>query len=160
MRKLLQLFKNKFEDRAYAAEEKLLWWEEHVRWFQEKLQQKFLFFIVEYNQEPCGYIRFSGNMGWVDVSIAISPEARGKKVAFIGLQRVCRRFFVQERAVLGIRALVKITNQPSIKLFERAGFIRHADEQHKADYAGPDDECLSAQLHFLRKNCHFASPPS
>lgn len=33
MRKLLQLFKNKFEDRAYAAEEKLLWWEEHVRWF-------------------------------------------------------------------------------------------------------------------------------
>lgn len=116
--------------RAVSFHETPITREEHVRWFQEKLQQKLLFFIVEYNQEPCGYIRFSGNMGWVDVSIAIYPEARGKKVAFIGLQRVCRRFFVQERAVLGIRALVKVTNQPSIKLFERAGFIRHADEQH------------------------------
>lgn len=104
--------------------------EEHVRWFQEKLQQEVLFFIVEYNQEPCGYIRFSGNMGWVDVSIAISPEARGKKVALVGLQRACRWLFVHERTVLGIRALVKITNQLSIKLFERAGFIRQADEQH------------------------------
>lgn len=105
-------------------------WEEHVRWFQKKLQQTSSFFILEYNQEPCGYVRFSDTMGWVDVSIAISPEARGKKVALVGLQRACKRFFVQEPAIQGIRAFVKTTNQPSMKLFERAGFIRHANEQH------------------------------
>ena len=116
--------------RAVSFHDEPITREEHVRWFQEKLQQKLLFFIVEYNQEPCGYIRFSGNMGWVDVSIAISPEARGKKVALVSLQRACHRFFIQEPAVQGIRALVKTTNQPSMKFFEHAGFVRHADEQH------------------------------
>jgi UDP-2,4-diacetamido-2,4,6-trideoxy-beta-L-altropyranose hydrolase len=116
--------------RAVSFHDAAITRDEHVRCFQNKLQQNSFFFIVEYNQEPCGYVHFSGNMGWVDVSIVLSPEARGKKVALVSLQRACHRFFVQEPAVQGIRALVKTTNQPSMKFFEHAGFIRHADEQH------------------------------
>lgn len=107
-------------------------WEEHVRWFCERLRQKLPFFIMEYNRTPCGYIRFSGNAGSIEVSIALCPEARGKNAALVGLRQACRRIFAQAYADTEIHAFVKCANTTSMKFFECAGFTRLADSQSAA----------------------------
>lgn len=105
---------------------------EHSQWFQERLQQNLPFFIIEYDRKPCGYVRFSGNAGSIDVSIAVCSEDRGKNVALVGLRLACRRMFAQARTNAEIHAFVKRSNPTSMKLFANAGFICLDDDRHAA----------------------------
>ena len=96
--------------------------------------------IAETAGAPIGMVRFDalpGRASEHELSINVRPDARGASVGAAILSAACGYFGTQ----LGpgrIRASVRLSNDTSRKLFERAGFIRAATKA--------DDDFLSYVL--------------
>ena len=74
------------------------------------------YYICLIDDTPVGYV---GTNAQDYISIAVVSEARGKGVGKYMLQ-----YFREEMRARKLRAIVNITNQASLKLFEACGFVK------------------------------------
>lgn len=102
-------------------------WEEHERWFLEKLRDRNTVIYIAENSEskPIGQVRFQLGAERAILSVSVAPEFRGagwgKELITLAVHEMARLGLVQR-----VEALVKPGNQASIRLFESCGF--HPEE--------------------------------
>jgi spore coat polysaccharide biosynthesis predicted glycosyltransferase SpsG/ribosomal protein S18 acetylase RimI-like enzyme len=93
----------------------------HLAWLRDRLVERTcLLLIGENGAGPLGQVRFDSREAGVEISISVAPEHRGA-VGGLLLESAIRRF---RRRVprTDLLAHVKVGNEPSRRLFERAGF--------------------------------------
>jgi RimJ/RimL family protein N-acetyltransferase len=113
---------NDEQTRINSFNSKLISFEEHSAWFDNKLtDEKALYFIGEINNYPIGLLRFDIENDKVITGIVIDKELRGKKLASEFLRIGCET--ISKLTGNPIVAFIKKDNIPSIKSFEKAGFI-------------------------------------
>lgn len=98
-------------------------WEEHVRWFQQKLVDPDAVLLIAENQrkEPLGVARFQIKDRVAVISVSVAPSAcgygLGRRIIEAASERVFARYEVQE-----IHALTRPENQASVRAFLAAGY--------------------------------------
>jgi UDP-2,4-diacetamido-2,4,6-trideoxy-beta-L-altropyranose hydrolase len=98
-------------------------WERHIEWFRARLSdpQSILYTALNRQGHPVGMVRYQVDGTHAVLSIIVGAASRGKgngrKMLFLSTEELFRN-----SRVAAIHALVRISNQPSIRLFEGAGF--------------------------------------
>jgi UDP-2,4-diacetamido-2,4,6-trideoxy-beta-L-altropyranose hydrolase len=106
-------------------------WEDHVRWFDARLDDKgTLIFIAEFSsEEPVGQVRLDMRGDRTEISVSLGAEMRGcglgSLVIMAGVKEVFDRGIVKR-----VYAYVKIDNESSMNVFRKSGFHRQKDEVH------------------------------
>lgn len=115
-------------------QEKILW-ENHQNWYKNKINDKnCIFYVVkDLNNSIIAQIRFDKNNCEADISISISPEFRGKGYGKKFLKQVSEKV-IQENNIKKINAYVKIENEASKIIFEKAGYILKEKDSEKLRY--------------------------
>jgi UDP-2,4-diacetamido-2,4,6-trideoxy-beta-L-altropyranose hydrolase len=105
-------------------------WEDHARWFAERIQDRRSVIYIGENaaHERVGLVRFQIKGENAVLSVNVAPEFRGQ-----GWGRELIVFsvnsLVRERSVRRVDALVKPDNRASVRLFEASGFRRAGTER-------------------------------
>ena len=99
-------------------------WEEHVEWFNSRIadQNHYFYIITDSQEKPIGQIRFSVKSDNAVISFSIAPEFRGFGIGTKALKLGTQKLF-QESNVNAIIAFVRVDNQVSLKVFQKAGFV-------------------------------------
>ena len=106
----------------------------HQQWFKRALESsKFLVLIAEAKLEgaftPIGMCRFDSVKPSVfSVSINVGPDFRGKGVGGIVLRSAISFLREEVDEPLEIQAIVRQSNSPSLRLFEKTGFSVFGEE--------------------------------
>ncbi len=90
------------------------------------MKQNNLFYIIEYDNVPSGYVRFqesNENREKLVLSIAIDSTVRGHGLGLFAVKEACTKVLMILKVNI-IIALVKNENIASINLFQRACFTR------------------------------------
>jgi UDP-2,4-diacetamido-2,4,6-trideoxy-beta-L-altropyranose hydrolase len=106
-------------------------WETHVAWFAEKFHQNGSVILIAETADgaPFGQIRFDIRPGReADLNISLAKENRGSGLAVPTIQRALRDLFASTDCER-VHAFVKPQNVPSMRAFEKAGFVRIGTER-------------------------------
>jgi RimJ/RimL family protein N-acetyltransferase len=99
---------------------------EHDRWFRASLADpgRFLYVVVTTGTipDPIGMCRFDAGRLSAEVSINLNPAFRGKGLSGAVLAEAIATFRAEVRSHVTLTAVIRSTNEPSIRLFEGAGF--------------------------------------
>jgi len=111
-------------------------WEEHSHWFEKKVNSDTsLIYILRFNHEAVGQIRFDIIESFIEISYAIAPGHRGlglgKLIIAAGVEKIRNEFNTCSRK---IRALVRKENIASRVIFLKAGFEEHSPVEIKGIY--------------------------
>lgn len=109
----IRQLKNDDLARANSMNSHVITPEEHRAYMKEYEDH---YYICLIDDIPVGYV---GTNAQGYISIAVISEARGKGVGKYMLQ-----YFGEEMRARKLRAIVNITNQASLKLFESCGFVK------------------------------------
>lgn len=114
--------------RSVSFQSEKIAWETHSKWFALQLAERNPFYIVLYNNVPCGYIRFEKdkeNMEsqYLILTLAVQTEFRGKNIGTFMIREACRRI-LENTDFQHIHAWVKQDNSASLHVFEKCGFLR------------------------------------
>jgi len=98
-------------------------WEDHVRWFDQKLGDKnTVIFIVEQEAgDAVGQVRFQIRDHEAEISISVSAEFRGRGYGLYMLRQALDAV-AEVRDLTRVNAYIKPENTVSRSLFDRAGF--------------------------------------
>jgi RimJ/RimL family protein N-acetyltransferase len=116
--------------RAASFHSAAISWEDHARWFAERLQdrQSVIYIGENTSDEAVGLVRFQIKGENAVLSVNVAPEFRGQ-----GWGRELIAFsinsLVRERSVRRVDAFVKPDNRASVRLFEASGFRRAGTER-------------------------------
>jgi UDP-2,4-diacetamido-2,4,6-trideoxy-beta-L-altropyranose hydrolase len=130
-RRLLWEWANDPQVRAASFSPDPISWENHVAWFQKKLNpgslaQSQILIAEDDRGNAVGQIRFDARAdGEWEVDVSIEKEMRGHGFAKELIDKAVRNMELHKR----IHALVKPANQASLKAFECAGFQRAEVQQ-------------------------------
>ena len=105
--------------------------ESHLYWFKNMMNDKNQFVYIGIEEEGrVGICRFNLDQknNIAEVSINLNPKMRGKNYGFQLLSQSIERFF--EKHKIDLIAKIKETNEPSKKLFSKAGFFIHDKEDN------------------------------
>jgi len=115
--------------RRFSFQQHLIKKPEHTNWFLKKLIDINCFYsIVEYDSIPIGSIRFDISEGEAMISYLLDPMYHGQ-----GLGQLILKKGIEWLLIVNISGLIPInvisgvvmkTNLPSIKAFERLGFVK------------------------------------
>ena len=98
-------------------------WDRHMEWFRARLTdpQTILYTALARNGDPLGMVRYQMDGANAILSINLGSEFRGKglgrKLLFLATEELFRT-----SGVTAINAFVRLSNEPSVRLFEGAGF--------------------------------------
>jgi RimJ/RimL family protein N-acetyltransferase len=93
-------------------------WEEHLKWFKNKLQSQSKIYLLLKDMIPVGQIRFDLiDKFWI-VDYSIDEKFRGKGLGKIIVELAIKKF--NEGDI--IKAIVKYDNVSSLKVFQKLGF--------------------------------------
>jgi UDP-2,4-diacetamido-2,4,6-trideoxy-beta-L-altropyranose hydrolase len=116
--------------RAASFHSAAILWDEHIRWFSERLQDPASVLYIGENAAgvPLGLVRFQIKGDDAVLSVNVAPGFRGEGWGreLIGFST---RSLVRARSVRRINAFVKPDNQASVRLFEASGFRRAGKER-------------------------------
>lgn len=93
--------------------------DQHKLWFQNQMKEN-LFYIVEFENQNIGQVRFNIKEDYALIGISISDKYRGKGLALKSLELSVKKYFKNNNSP--IYAYIKKSNIPSIKIFENVGF--------------------------------------
>ena len=99
-------------------------WEEHLKWFTNKLNSPNCYQFIGLNSEdePIGQIRFDiDSQLQAEVDISIDSHKRGKGYA-INLIKLSISYLFRNTNVEIVNAIIKSENTASIKSFSKSGF--------------------------------------
>lgn len=109
---------NDEEVRKNAFNNEVIKWNNHLKWFKDKISndQSKLFVLME-NETPVGQIRIDKEEeDWV-IDYSIDNEHRGK-----GLANQMMKLLL-EKDIRPLKAIVKDSNYGSLKVFQKSDFI-------------------------------------
>lgn len=114
---------NEAETRSMSFSSKPISWEEHVRWFAERMNDpKHVFFVLlTINDEPVGQVRYAIDGREAVVSMSISSKFRGRGYGNQGIRMTGEELF-KNNEIDVIRAHIKPGNLKSVEAFTKAGF--------------------------------------
>ncbi|WP_445735868.1 UDP-2,4-diacetamido-2,4,6-trideoxy-beta-L-altropyranose hydrolase [Mariniflexile sp.] len=102
----------------------------HKKWFNQKIiDDKTLFLIALFDNQPAGVVRYEIKEGHTVVGILVAENFRGKKLSPSFLSESAKYYFKQNH--LPIFAYIKEENKASIKAFESAGYSFYKKESVK-----------------------------
>lgn len=110
--------------RSASFSSDLISWEDHVNWFNNKLNSpnSYIFIALNDQDKPIGQIRFDVNSKLqADIDLSINSEERGKNYASYMITLAVNYIF-NYTEITFINAQIKSDNQASIKSFQKAGF--------------------------------------
>ena len=119
--------------RAASFHSAAISWEDHARWFAERLQDPHSVIYIGQNVagEPVGVVRFQIKNDSAVLSVNVAAEFRGegwgRELIAFSTHALVRAFSIRR-----IDAFVKPDNQASVSLFEASGF-QHAARERIAD---------------------------
>lgn len=122
--------------RAVSFAKESIPWERHMEWFRARLAdaQSILYTAVNGEGAPIGMVRYQLDGSHAILSINLGVPFRGKgngrKLLFLATAEL-----FQNSGVSTIDAFVRVSNQPSIRLFEGAGFRKAGIETVHGDQA-------------------------
>lgn len=116
--KLLFDWANEPEVRANSLNSEPIQWDNHLKWFTNKLNSESKMYILYDNTIPIGQIRFDFfDDNWV-IDYSIDKKYRGKGFGKMMLELAIRNF--NQGDIL--KAIVKKENLSSLKIFQKLGF--------------------------------------
>jgi RimJ/RimL family protein N-acetyltransferase len=127
--RLIWQWANDPDVRVVSFSEDSITYENHVKWFETKLNNPNCYFYIAVNREhaPIGQVRFDLKGNQATISISLSRKFRGQgygsKIIELGSQKI---FEVSNVDV--IHAYVKKENVISLKVFQKAGFMVFDDD--------------------------------
>jgi len=109
--------------RESAFNSSLITWENHQRWFNQKLDDADarMFIVTDSNNNPVGQLRMEGVGQTALIDISIDSKMRGKNLSVNILKNGLRLLFENPKWMIA-EAWIKKTNKPSLSAFMRAGF--------------------------------------
>jgi UDP-2,4-diacetamido-2,4,6-trideoxy-beta-L-altropyranose hydrolase len=130
---LLYAWRNEPAARLHSFNQGEVIFSEHEQWLARRLaaRERTRIWILVDGADPVGQIRYDMSEGGVaDISFSIDAQHRGRRLGVeilrLSASRACR-----ELGAVALRGLVKLSNIPSLRAFERAGFRRMDDaEEH------------------------------
>lgn len=107
-------------------------WDDHVRWFEDRLVRSScrLFVADDVAGTAVGQIRFDLEADEALVGISLAADARGRGLAAPLIVAGVRSLVATVPGIATVRAEVRTTNEPSARAFVAAGF-EHADRYHR-----------------------------
>jgi len=98
-------------------------WEEHVRWFTQKLNDPHCFNFIALDDQgiPVGQVRFDASGDEAEISIGIAPNFRGYDYGAETIRMASQHLF-KETAITRIYAHIKSSNNASIHAFTKGGY--------------------------------------
>ncbi|HOX57770.1 MAG TPA: UDP-2,4-diacetamido-2,4,6-trideoxy-beta-L-altropyranose hydrolase [Candidatus Paceibacterota bacterium] len=100
-------------------------WEEHVRWFTNKLRQKEHCFWLACDRagQAFGQVRFDTREGRTVISVNLGAQHRGRNLGSFVIWAACRKLF-RETPAATVDAWIKADNAASVRAFQKAGFAQ------------------------------------
>ncbi len=121
--KLLYIWVNDFNVRQNAINPNKILWENHNKWFFEKLHDDNChIFIAVINNVPIGQVRFEFNNGYYKIDYSIDKKYRGKGFGYVMLKNAIYNLIIKKHTVLRFYGEVKYNNISSLKVFNKLGF--------------------------------------
>ncbi|MGE0567935.1 MAG: GNAT family N-acetyltransferase [Bacteroidia bacterium] len=112
--------------RENSFEQKTISYDDHVRWFKQKLDSPDCYFYLFENQnKPIGQVRIERKSENV-IGISIDKDSRGKGFGPIMLEMSCKHFLELYPNQI-IYAYIKSANEASQKIFRKAGFTNNLE---------------------------------
>lgn len=142
--RLIWEWANESETRSMSFSSKPISWEEHVRWFTERMNdQKHVFFVLlNINDEPVGQVRYAIAGREAVVSMSVASKFRGRGYGSQGIRMTGEELF-KDNEIDVIRAHIKPGNLKSVKTFTKAGFRK----DNIMEKGLPNDHTLSLSIH-------------
>jgi len=110
---------NEEQVRANSFHPEPISWEDHLKWFENKLSdEKSLFLVIEEGGNFCGQLRFDLDKSRDTIGISLAAPLRGLGLGSFILKKALKDLNMSNSIV----AYVKDSNIASIKTFEAAGF--------------------------------------
>ena len=113
------------EVRAKSFDSSIIKWEDHVKWFTEKISNPDYFFYIFQNKnlDYIGQVRINKiNDKDAVIGVSVCSEQRGMGYGSIILIESCKDFFKLNNSFI-INAYIKNINFSSKNIFEKAGFV-------------------------------------
>lgn len=110
--------------RKFAFNTERIPWESHLRWFDQRLASDdcFHYLALDSKDAPVGQVRFDvTEPGVAEIDVSIAADFRGAGYGSALLRLAAKRLF-RESSITTIRALIKLQNLASARVFEKAGF--------------------------------------
>ena len=99
-------------------------WENHQKWFNNKLHSVSKIYLLFNNKVPIGQIRFDFLDDYWFIDYSIDEKYRGKGFGKIILELAIRNFNQGDM----LKAIVKNENISSLKVFQKLGFEEEIDQ--------------------------------
>ena len=121
--KMIWKWANDPDVRAVSFSSEFIPWDDHVRWFNSKLNNPYCLYYIAMNESgiPAGQVRFDRNENEIIISVSVSNEFRGIGYGSMMIELASKKFFnlTDEE---NINAYVKEGNEISKCAFLSAGF--------------------------------------
>ncbi len=141
----LWLWANDEATRAVSGDRPLIAWPDHLDWYRDRLASpNALILIAEsLDRRPVGAIRFESTDAWTvaRLSYVVAPESRGQGIGWELLTRGTAHL-LREAAAVTIEAVVRASNTPSIRLFQRLGWRSERRPDGQWLFRGPNREAV------------------
>lgn len=115
---------NDAQVRENSFDSNIITWENHVKWFKEKIEDpNYIFYVFQQNnKELIGQVRIQ-KINEIDsiISVSVSAKHRGAGYGSRILVKACNDY-LKKRPNCVINAYIKIENFSSKMIFEKAGF--------------------------------------
>jgi UDP-2,4-diacetamido-2,4,6-trideoxy-beta-L-altropyranose hydrolase len=119
---VIWLWRNDPVMRAMAKTSEPIVWADHLRWFEDALRSDAsALYLLEADDRPAAMINFDSVEDFATVSINVNPGMRGRGIGRRALVMACEHYEAVA-APSSVLAEVKAVNEPSLRLFRRAGF--------------------------------------
>jgi UDP-2,4-diacetamido-2,4,6-trideoxy-beta-L-altropyranose hydrolase len=113
--------------RLFSFQKHAITLSEHSNWFNNKLRDRTCYyFIAEYNKISIGSIRFDIDKGEALISYLLDPKYHGKDLGSIILKKGIESLSnlkINDHSITSIVGYVMPENIPSIRSFEKLGFL-------------------------------------
>jgi UDP-2,4-diacetamido-2,4,6-trideoxy-beta-L-altropyranose hydrolase len=142
-RRLLWEWANDAGVRASSFSQAEIGWEEHSRWFAEKLSDGSCLILIgeDAEQQPIGQVRFDQQRdGEAEIHVSVAPGSRGMGYGGALIDAAVRELS-DGMAIKRVNAYIRRENLGSLRAFEKVGFRKVGEKNVRGTKA----------LHYCRK---------
>lgn len=129
---ILFVWRNNPETYRYFFSPEPVVWEKHIEWLNKVLADpNRTLYLLHDHDVPVAQVRFDIKEMEAEISLTIAPELRGCGYALPVIQAGVKEFVKSHKNADTIIARIKAENVASIRVFERAGFVRANNDDDK-----------------------------
>lgn len=114
---------NNMDIRKFSFNNDSLLWDDHIRWFNEKINSSnCAYYILELEEQSVGSIRFDLENSSAKINYLVDPKFTGKGLGTKILKEGITKLRSDKPLINLVYGFVFKNNLPSIKIFEKLGF--------------------------------------